>query len=90
MTNKAGRPKGIMTYVKGDDEMKPDATMMSFGIHRLVDGKEIHGNIIEVHGDALLRDALLLYPQQPAGSAATAAGLSTTLAAYTARECVSL
>ena len=61
MTNKAGRPKGIMTYVKGDDELKPGADVMSFGITRLLDGKEEHGNMIEVHGDALLRDALLLY-----------------------------
>ena len=61
MIKKAPKPKGIMTYVKGDDEVKPNADMMSYGIHRLRDGKEDHGNIVEVHGDALLRDAILLY-----------------------------
>lgn len=56
---KIKQPRGRITYVKGVDDRVGDAEMVSYGISKMVDGKVEHENIINVHGDDLLRDAII-------------------------------
>jgi hypothetical protein len=56
---KKGQPRpGRITYAKGvDEKLSRDSDFVSYGISKLVDGQVEHENIINVHGDELLRDA---------------------------------
>lgn len=56
--NGPNRLKDI-TYTKGFDERRHGGTMVTYGIHEMVDGKDNHRNRIEVHGNEALRDWIL-------------------------------
>ena len=78
----------LTEFERGDDEVRRGADVKTYGIHR--NGRRMHGNVIEVHGDAALRDRILALLARPAAapSVAPASPATGALADEQVDECV--